>query len=205
MIGQLAPLFSKYYTPAIVLNNYIAQHDGDVEWAMQYYAPPPPPLPEEDWLFHPRRTAKRVEVRRSILSPVHATWSDKGWAKMLCCWNDRNGISTCQRPNCGYTHASVLLAAGVAHVVTDDDWHALFKMLPCTMAGMTGGCKFHRVSFDGWNIPQFEIAQVDYPPMNCLPNEEEELVPLYIDGRWVLQNKLYIGSATVSYQSFLNG
>ena len=53
ILGQPTPSFSKSNTPAIVLKNYIAQHDGDADWAMQYYAPPPPPLPDEDWLSIP--------------------------------------------------------------------------------------------------------------------------------------------------------
>jgi len=212
ILGQPTPSFSKTNTPAIVLKNYIAQHNGDADWAMQYYAPPPPPLPEEDWLFHPKRKARCVEVKRRILSPLHATWRGKGWAKMLCCWDDNKSRSTihgCQRPNCGYTHATVFLAANAAGVVTDDDWYALFKILPCTMAGMPGGCKFHRASFDGWDIPKLQVAQkpeepLDFSPIHYLPDEEQELMPCYMDGSWVLQRKLYIRSATESYRSFLN-
>ena len=97
---------------------------------------------------------------------------------MLCCWDDVRYGATCARDDCGYIHSRNVLAD--AAKVTADDWYALFKIHPCTMAGMPGGCNYHRgVNFKGWNIPRIEFADAtdaeeeDHLP--SFPSEEKEL------------------------------
>ena len=147
-------------------------------------------------------------IARMIISPCHATWSGKGWCRMLCCWDDATQGTTCIRPGCRYNHASALLHGAK---VTADTLHELFKIIPCTMAGMPGGCRHHNdLTFGGWVIPRFKLAVE--PPRNnelvtCepLPAEENELLPLYIEGKWVLQKKLFHDHVNDSVLKFLNG
>ena len=127
---------------------------------------------------------------------------------MLCCWDDVRHGATCQRAECGYIHKSNLLAD--AAQVTADDGYALFKIPPCNMAGMSGGCHYHRgVNFKGWKIPIIEFADAtdaeeeDHLP--SFPSEEEELVPLWMSGRWTLQNKLYNERVNESVRRYLYG
>ena len=130
----------------------------------------------------------------------------------LCCWDDATqGGHGCQRVNCGYNHASILLTAGVAEA-TDDELHALFKVLPCNMAGMAGGCQIHRdLNFAGWQIPSFKVSVGHSQPSDdrrhpvVCPSKEEELVPLYMSGKWVLQNKVFKEHVHDSVQRYLNG
>ena len=202
ILGQTTPVFSKYFTPVQAVEEYIKEHDGDVEWAMQHYAPPPPPL-EDDW---PQRGRRTKQVRKMIVSACHATWSGKGWAKMICCWDDATQESRCQRPDCRYNHASAMLAVHGAQV-NEDDWRALFRICPCPMAAMRTGCKFHTdFNFDGWDIPIFRLAESlnEFLPQP-VPPIEEELVPVYIAGKWVLQNKLFHERVSDSVLKFLNG
>ena len=126
---------------------------------------------------------------------------------MLCCWDDVRYGAMCTRDDCGYIHSRNLLAD--AAEVTD--WYALFKIHPCNMAGMPGGCKYHRgVNFEGWNIPRIEFAddphdaeEEDHLP--SFPSEEEELVPLWMSCRWTLQNKLYNERVNESVRRYLYG
>ena len=125
---------------------------------------------------------------------------------MICCWDDSTQGSRCQRSDCRYNHAGAILAVHGAQV-TEDDGCALFRILPCTMAGMSGGCKFHNdLNFDGWDIPAFRLAEShdEFLPQPE-PPIEEELVPLYITGKWVLQNKLFHERVNDSVLKFLNG
>ena len=198
--------------PTQALKKYIALHDGDVQWAMQFFAPPPPPMPEgECWSSMPSRRHRDVKLRRVIVSPFHATCEGgKAWAKMLCCWDDATQKSACERSDCKYNHVSALLAAEVLWDESSDT-QALFKLLPCTMAGMPGGCKFHRdFNCKGWNIPRFELVEphqlvVDQSLPTCCPSKEDELIPLHIAGKWVLQKNCYNECVIDSIQRYLDG
>ena len=213
--------------PTQALKKYIALHDGDVQWAMQFFAPPPPPMPEgECWRSMPSRRHRDVKVTRVIVSPFHATceggkglivendidrgWCGKGWAKMLCCWDDVTQKSACERSDCKYNHVSALLAEEMPWDESFDT-QALFILLPCNMAGMPGGCKFHRdFNCKGWNIPRFELVEphqlvVDESLPTCCPSKEDELIPLHIAGKWVLQKNCYNECVIDSIQRYLDG
>ena len=224
ILRQPEPIFSDSFMPVQAVKNYIELHRGDVEWAIRHYAPRPPPLPEGDLYRNRWRRRGPTQVKRIIVSPLYATRCEKGWVKMLCCWDDVNQSSTCQRSDCKYNHVSVLLAAtqsdegmlGGCKFHRDfnsalgvcSDAQALFKVLPCNMAGMVGGCKIHRdFNSDGWKIPKFELAEAPEQDVEkCLrtyfPSTEEELAPFYIGEEWVLQYKLYNERVIVSMHMY---
>ena len=67
----------------------------------------------------------------------------------------------------------------------------LFELIPCTFAGMSEGCKWHRnrLRAQSWVVPPFELSATNEEPAPALAAEGVELVPEY-DGdscKWFLQ------------------
>ena len=71
--------------------------------------------------------------------------------------------------------------------------HGIFKQVPCNLAGMDGGRKWHRDRFEGfsqWFVPQFELAPPGAkpsPPPSSPPEDDNaiEVIPVYKHSQWV--------------------
>ena len=150
-IGRPLPDFT-HISPIDALKQYIKDCGGDPERAIVHFAAPPPPVPQAE-----RRSTTKC-VLRGIASPTYATaWKQDGvvQTQLLCCWDDPTQASECKRENCPYRHASQWLAE---HPEVEVD---PFELVPCTFAGMDGGCKWHknrlRSGPQKWVVPPFEL------------------------------------------------
>jgi len=176
------------------LKEYIEVKGGDPDWTLNHpnFVPPPPPEP------YSRSTIKMVT--RKIVSSSYAKkfyYAAHGICRerLLCCWDDPPSLTTrpskCIRKNCPYRHSTNLIAEGP---IFD-----FFTMIPCTFAGMAGGCRHHSKrlgSYDDWYVEPFELEDL-MPPgftmvesMPCEPGINDsavvEQVPVFDDQsrRW---------------------
>ena len=135
-----------------------------------------------------------------IVSPVHAIRLGQGWVRMLCCWDDEPNGFYCQRPSCAYMHAGQVIRDNQLEGYNPDasHWRALFGIIPCCMDGMNSeGCWYHPLDTSTWHPPNFELAEQAQSDTHILatshttvPATKDELWPLLIEGKWVLQLKV---------------
>ena len=124
-----------------------------------------------------KRAQKKVIVEPDNCNTLSG---DKG---VHCMWDDTD--SKCIRENCPYRHASEV------EVQNGYESQDLFELIPCTFAGMSEGCKWHRnrLRAQNWVVPPFELGETNEEPAPALAAEGVELVPEY-DGdscKWFLQ------------------
>ena len=130
---------------------------------------------------------------RAIASSPHATLAGgRGWARLLCCFNDQRLKSKCVRGEaCPYRHTEQPL--GEPPVLEVD----FFAFIPCTFAGMRGGCKYHGTRLAArhdWAVPPFACADDGASACEHLPAEGPEYVPSCTGGRWDLEPSEEVGA-----------
>ena len=126
--------------PLLAYKEYIDKCGGDGEQTILHCVPPP-------------RTRQCRMVRRSIKSPSYAT-AQGVYLRLLCCWQDPPE-STCQGYGCPCLPINTLLEADPNSPPTD-----FHKLVPCTFAGMPGGCVWHkeRLVNTQWFVPLFKVC-----------------------------------------------
>ena len=91
--------------------------------------------------------------------------------------------SKCIREGCPYQHASRLLEE---HPGGGQDF---FELIPCTFAGMSEGCKWHRNRFGSkkWVAQPFELIEEGMATPACAPPNGAEFAPKFDGQKWLLQ------------------
>ena len=173
---------------------------------MSYHAAPPP-LP----LDNVPRKPKLTKAVRQVCSPPFARFAPHGWARLLCCFDDESQSSRCQRPDCQYTHVGEILEGCGLPIHETFNWTSCFRHLPCTFAGMDGGCRYHPYNFSHWGIPQYALTPLEESTPGVLPihsetpSQDEELILFRTDAGWTVQNRTLGRCMLDSVREYLQG
>ena len=175
------------------MKEYITWCGGDANWTLDHpnFVPPPPPAEDDGRRRVSRNIRPKPFVRRNIVSSAYASkfsYAAQGIIRerLLCCWDDPlDPNHKCIRDKCPYRHSTALLAQG-----PKDDF---FAMIPCTFAGMRGGCKYHSQRLGPLDpnlfIQPFAMEgstnqSSDPPDPDPHIDSVAELVPVFDGHRW---------------------